>query len=204
MAKIIIESNSNASSVRALTGDTGPAKVEKAISVPPALEGPHGKAWLVDLSAMRKQANVAEEEDGTIAGWLIEAPWAHPIWHSYALILVHLRPLTDFAKEPKWYLEGASHEMWLYALDPALDRERALSDIKVFAKGWMTPKNFAAQLKLESDHAAIETIKVRGIQPILHGALSPDSDYMRVWASIFGDNMLLDRESGMRGGHPVN
>jgi hypothetical protein len=203
MAKIIIESNSNASSVRALTGDTGPAKVEKAISVTPALEGPHGKAWLVDLAAMRKQANVAEEQDATIAGWIIEAPWAHPIWHSYALILVHLRPM-DPPIATNMYLEGASHEMWLHALDPALDRERALSDIKVFSKGWMTPKNFAAQLKLESDHAAIETIKVRGILPILHGALSPDSDYMRVWASIFGDNMLLDRESGMRGGHPVN
>ena len=116
---------------------------------------------------------------------VVEAPWAHPIWHSYAVILVHLRPLPD-GRPTKFYLAAATHEIWLYALDPDQPRQPM---IEFGQPKWLTPMNFGAQFIAASDEAA--KLKVEeAVQDIVAGKLSPDTDFIRHWAYRFGDNML--------------
>ena len=58
----------------------------------PQINGPHAQAWKYDLDAFR-EANKTSRADSSVASWVIRAPWANPLWHSYALHLLHLRPL---------------------------------------------------------------------------------------------------------------
>jgi hypothetical protein len=161
----------------------------------PDYEGCIGKAWQADLVAVRKAHDVAEADDGTIDVWLLEAPGAHPVWHSYTLVLIHLRPMPD-GRPTRFYLEGATHEIWLHAMNPDIDRERFLTDMKPqdiageLTGGWLEPKNFASQLICESDDAARKLILEMAVKPVCDGVLSPDTDYVRHWHMRFGDNML--------------
>src|SRR5689334_15922965 len=81
----------------------------------PDLVGRYGRAWRADLAEGRRRHNVNPELDAALVLWVIEAPWARPAWHSYALMLAHLRP-TPHLHPPKIHLDGATHELWLYAL----------------------------------------------------------------------------------------
>jgi hypothetical protein len=148
----------------------------------PDLFGSWGRAWEQDIPAMRINQKVAAEADPSVGGWVIEAPWAHPAWHSYLLALIHLRPLAGF-DPPIMYLQGATHEFILYALDP--DHPRSVDQ----QCHLLTPANFAAQIICENDTAARDRIKA-AIQEICDGKLSPDTDYMRLWVQRFGGNML--------------
>ena len=87
----------------------------------PDLIGGSGRAWRMDLGAMRTFQNIEAENDGTIVGWVVEAPWAHPLWHSYVILSSHLRPLPD-QRKTIFYLPDATHEIWVYALDPEQPR----------------------------------------------------------------------------------
>lgn len=194
--RVAIFMSSNASSVAALAQLHGqtlePAAVGDAIAKAPDLTGLVGRAWRCDLAALRTKLNVPAEEDGTVSAWVVEAPWAHPAWHSYAITLVHLRPHPKFNGQTKFYLAGATHEFWLYAMDPAAKRADAIGGEESSSRHWLTPINFAAQIIAESDDAASARIE-DAIRLIVDGKLSPDSDFTSAWAKMFGDNMLLGR-----------
>jgi hypothetical protein len=103
--------------LRALAGEEAmqPAAIKHPIHHAPALVGTGGRAWLCDTNAGR--AKLAAEgrdvsADATVALRVIEAPWAHPAWHTYGLFLVHLRPISGLEK-PIFHLNDATHEMWL-------------------------------------------------------------------------------------------
>lgn len=95
------------------------------ISKPPAVVGPHGKAWTVDLEKALALHHVKPEDDACLVHWIVEAAWAHPLWHSYSIVLIHLRPLPD-GRPTKFYLEGATHEIWVYAINPDSRREELI------------------------------------------------------------------------------
>lgn len=155
------------------------------ISVTPTLTGKGGRAWKIDIQALIAKRGFNSDEDATVAMWMIEAPWAHPVWHSYGLILVHLRPLR-VPDRPRFYLPGATHELWLHALNPEDARQG------VFETGQMAflhPLNYAVQLIRDSDEAAALDIETRAVRPILDGTLSPDTDFIAAWEVRFGDNM---------------
>lgn len=156
------------------------------IKTPPALIGPAGKAWRCDLEKRRQMLSVDPSNDGTVAVWIVEAPWAHMAWHSYAIVLLHLRPL----KEPRrtlFHLPNATHEMWVQALNPDYPREPAISEGEPWC--FLTPNNFAAQFIAPDDAAAISRID-RDTQRICDGRLNPDTDFIRDWISLYGDNMV--------------
>lgn len=155
------------------------------VSIPPTLTGAHGRAWTCDLDAARRMCGVAAEQDAMLASWVIEARWAHPFWHSYSLMVYHLRPLPD-ARPTKFYLAGATHEVLLYALNPEEPREPA---IKGGPHDWLHPCNFAAQFIAADDAAAAARIEA-AVTRIVNGTLSPDTDYIRHWMHLFGDNMV--------------
>lgn len=147
------------------------------------------KAWRLDWAAKIRAMGHDPEMDGGVAAWIIQAPWAHPLWHSYWLHIVHLRPI-DRGEGPiptKFYLEGASHEIWLHALNPEIPLAEIVAEAKPH-ECILTPKNFASQMILESDAAAIDLAR-DAARDVLEGRLNPDTDAISQWRARFGDNM---------------
>lgn len=155
----------------------------------PTLVGAHGRAWLVDQAALFA-LNPGGQRDGQVSNWVVEASWAHPIWHSYWVALVHLRPFPGMKGGTRIYLEGATHELWIYALSPEVPR----NDFVEARSGpaFMTPKNFAAQLLCGDDGDAFAKAE-QGVRHIIEGRMNPDTDGTASMAAYFGDNMLKDR-----------
>lgn len=161
-----------------------------AVSTPPSLTGKTAKAWLVDLEALFRNTNSDFLSNSAVALWVIECSWAHPIWHSYLMTLIHLRPLEKCAKDVKFYLKGATHEMWIHALDPDGNRQ-ALINGRPSGEvcPMLTPINFTAQFIEPNDYQAIVRCE-NAIQKICDGLLSPDTDQQRHWIHLFGNNMV--------------
>lgn len=168
------------------------------IDLVPDVSGRHGKAWRAHLAAALARAGIKPENDAGLVVWIVEAPWAHPAWHSYAIVCVHLRPMAD--KRPtKIYLDGATHEIWVYALDPRGKRQALIENPTFGAETcqFLTPCNFAAQFIEPSDDAARGRVEA-AVRAICDGALSPDTDFVRHWAHLFGSNMMKDRAGETR------
>lgn len=189
----IILMNSNASSVRALVPNAGPCPVMRSITFAPKIEAEKGKAWECDVPALRRAMSVREEDDAVLTNWIVEAPWAHPSWHSYAITLMHLRELPD-KRRTVFYLDDATHEIWVHALDPEGDREKLIRGGGGFdCCHVLSPKNFASQFIEIEDRFALERVEA-AVRLICEGKLSPDSDHARCcWPRLFGDCMLKDR-----------
>lgn len=147
----------------------------------PHITGPHGQAWRYDMDAFRKKVNTGRPDSG-IASWLVRAPWANIMWHSYALHLIHLRPVPGLAP-PKIYLPDATHEMMLFALDPKWELSTLEYPPHLF------PINFAAQFIEPTDAQAQERCE-KCIIEIVNGQLSPDTDYIQHWRHRFNASML--------------
>lgn len=154
------------------------------VATAPDKQGAAGRAWRVDLAAMTAALAIPPEGSAILASWIVEAPWAHPMWHSYNLTLVHLRPMAD-ARETFVYRDDASHELLLHALEPGHSREAMLRG----RPRWLTPANFGAQLVERSDTAAIARVEAT-VDLIIAGELNPDTDARRQWVALFGDAMI--------------
>jgi hypothetical protein len=146
----------------------------------------NGKAWRVDLERYRARAGKA---GGEICGWIIEAPWAHPMWHSYFLSAVHLRELPGFPPAVI-HLPGATHEVMLFALNP-----EHTPTLDTFPKV-LTPANFFGQWIAESDEAACAKLE-RCVDEVLAGTLSPDTDCRRMWIERFSDSNIKKEWKGV-------
>lgn len=173
-----------------LAGNTSGTPITDKIEAPPTLQGHHGKAWLCDVAAGLRRLGITAEQDSILAHWVIEAPWAHPAWHSYSLVLIHLRPLPD-RRKTLFYLDDATHEIMLYAIGPDADRN-GMVQTGMAERVWLHPGNFAAQLIEPDDDLAKARIRAT-VQDIIDGQLSPDTDFTREWVRRFGDNMMRDR-----------
>jgi hypothetical protein len=154
------------------------------ITSTPTFTGSAGRAWLTH--SPREPGDSAD-----VASWVIEAPGAHPLWHSYFMMLIHLRPLP-VPQQTIFYLGGATHEIWLYALHPDGSRQKRIDG---YAEGCdlLVPLNFAAQFIEPSDEVAVKRCEA-AIQRVCDGTLSPDTDYIRSWMHLFGDNMVKDKK----------
>lgn len=162
------------------------------ITAKPDFSGPSGRAWLCNHGNLQEQEGDEGGPDATVGMWLIEAPEAHPLWHSYVLVLVHLRTLPGREEEEvTFHLDGATHQLLLNALDPKGSRQ-SLVDCDLKAKNKcaiLHPLNFAAQFIEITDNLARERC-VSAVQAICDGKISPDTDYMWQWLGLFGNNML--------------
>ncbi len=185
----VVVLGTGASNMRALAPGGDNVAITDPVTAQPSISGEHGKAWLCDLAFGRELKNIREEDDATLAHWIVEAPWAHPGWHSYSIVLVHLRPMAD-DRPTTFYLDDATHEMWVFALDPEMDRNPIILT-GIVAGSWLQPKNFAAQFIEINDDLALIRIR-QAVQAICDGTLSPDTDWMSAWAKLFGDNMIKE------------
>lgn len=165
-----------------------PNKLREGMPVP-TFEGDHGRAWRIDLENARAKHN-PDLEDATLDYWVIEAPFAHPVWHSYAIIIVHLRAMPDH-RETKLYREGATHEFWVIALDPEGDRTKLIDTARASDETchWLLPFNFSAQLVEANDTEARQKIE-DAVHDVADGKLNPDTDFIRMWVQRFGGHML--------------
>ncbi len=158
-----------------------------AISRAPDMNGPAGKAWLVNIDEVfANNPALAGKPHAQVAAWLVEAPYAHPLWHSYGFSLIHTGKVPGL-DECHLYVPGATHELVIFALDPDKSRDGALRTNLI--KSRLEPINFGAQFIASSNELAIE--RVRGdIQLVIDGQLSPDTDYRSMWIAKYGDNMV--------------
>lgn len=160
----------------------------------PDIIGEHGKAWRCDLEAFRKKYH--NPEDATVCVWIVYAPWAHPVWNSYAVVLVHLREMEG-AKPPTLAFPGATHETLILAVDPKLQLDVAV------AVPYLMPPNFVGQLKVDSDDAAAARVEAE-VREICAGRLNPDTDAIRQWVAIYGDAALKpEYRLSARGSQPM-
>lgn len=166
-----------------------PAKMRDNVALEPQVDGKHGRAWLADDAAALRALGKNADQHGGIATWIVEAPWAHPAWHSYLVIALHLRSMPEH--ETAIYREGATHEILVFALNPDCNREK-LIECPILDGALLLPANFAGQFIEVSDDLARERIK-KTVQQICDGVLSPDTDWTREWVKRFGDYMLKDR-----------
>ena len=160
----------------------------------PNCAGPHGEAWIYDLEALNTKYNA--KPHATLVSWCIHAPWAHPFWSCYAFHLIHLRPVEGLP-DPKIYLPGATHEVFLFALSP--DHDIDLGD---YPKP-LQPVNFSGQFIVPGDSAdrmsdGTLVIDLRAcskvadcVRDIVNGELSPDTDFRQQWVERFSDSNLL-------------
>lgn len=151
---------------------------------PPDLTGVKGRAWLCDEAAL----SGGKPHAGIGASYVIEARTAHPMWHSYIVLPIHLRRYEGDPGPPQINVAGATHEFQLYALNPEHPRAPAIRG-KAFPR-LLTPGQFAAQFIADSDAAAAERIRLEVVQAVLNGELSPDTDDRRAWVARWGGAMV--------------
>lgn len=114
--------------------------------------------------------------------WLLTAAWAHPLWHSYAFLLYDLTSPSPDGAAPSVYLDGATHELMVFALDPDHPAETPFRMLQ--------PANHGYQFKAESNEAA-ETRVVALLDEIEATTLSPDTDFRAMWDVRFADGVSL-------------
>jgi len=156
-----------------------------AKDVPPDIQGSAGQAWLEDVDAIARACG--NPNHGTVKSWIVSAPWAHPIWHSYIVCCLHLRPVAGLPLS-KINLVGATHEVMVIALNP--DHPPAINDFTPY----LTPINFAGQFIAESDEAAALKVE-QAVRDICDGTLSPDTDFARSWIHRFSDSNIKGDKS---------
>lgn len=186
--KPVVVMSSSAADITKMFGVWEPARVDDEVSLTPDLKGEKGRAWKINLDRLRQVFKVDKAEDAGLAGWIVEAPWAHPVWHSYAIGLIHLRPIEG-QPPPVISREGATHEMFVYALDPSKPRQLMVTGFRRWGEGAMVPVNYVGQFIEVTDELAVEQVE-KAVRAVIDGRLSPDSDNLRAWAKLFGSDLI--------------
>ncbi|SRR6266540_5887924 len=147
----------------------------------PDYSGPAGRAWEVS-SAGRDDISV--ENTSSLGIWLIEAPFANPLWSHYFATLVHLYGIPG-AAPVKFKRQGATHEYVMGTIDPSAEDTIDPSDIRTFKGNMLTPVDLRAQLTLPSNERAVEVVRF-AIQSCVDGQLSADAvNHHQDWDNFF-------------------
>ena len=137
------------------------------------IEGPYGQANEYDIPAITRKYG----PNATLVAYYVNVPWANSMWTSYEIGIMHMRAVAGLPA-PKFALPGATHEIFVFALadgpfHPCRGGNR------------LTSQNFGAQMILTSDDAAIGHVE-KAVEDIVHGDLSPDTDFTQHWIYRFG------------------
>jgi hypothetical protein len=149
------------------------------------------RAWHIDMEVFRHERDVDPDKDATADTWIINAPWAHPVWPNYILYCVHLRQIPGQSKEPVIHKPGATHEIGLYALNP--DHVPAVDGSPFY---FLMPPNYVGQFIAESDEHARQIIR-HTVDEICAGRLNPDTDARKHWKQLFGDDCFKKPQTGV-------
>jgi hypothetical protein len=116
------------------------------MDIPPVVFGPRGTARQMPKFECEKP-----DEAATVSQWFIYAPGQSPAWSHYLLSICHLRDM-DGVKPAEVVVEGATHELTLFALDS--DQKPKFNDRNSLSA--LTPANAACQFIVDSDEQASE------------------------------------------------
>lgn len=126
--------------------------------------------------------------------WMLYAPWAHPIFKHYAVMLVDL--YTPTPQPPTLFAPDMKYEVLVYCLDPQFSQmyphgEVAGSMVQELTSDigqtpLLSPPNHVYQFFAPTDDAAVDRIKSIA-DMIDQQRLSPDTDFVRAWDEIFAD-----------------
>ena len=122
--------------------------------------------------------------------WIINAEWAHPLWSQYVLFLYDLSTKISGSREEIFKKDPCvTHEILMYAVDPTT---KIIHNVSLLEQKWqrLEPANYGYQFTAESNEAAFDRI-AKLVDRIASKALSPDTDYRRVWDDIFKDGFSL-------------
>lgn len=190
--KILAVIGTGATALSLLSGVIG-SKAKDTIAALPDILGAHGQAWRCDFRKMLERYPPSQRSnDATLGMWCIEAPWAHPVWPSYLLALVHLRQIPR-QPQPSIVMPGATHQFWLWAMNPDEPRQTLIRGERAELP-ILHPQNHCEQLRCPSDDAAI-TLMESTVRDICAGVLNPDTDAREQWTERFGDLMYRKRNS---------
>lgn len=139
--------------------------------------GPYGKAWRVELPP--DTPNIRE----TVATWLLEAPFAHPLWHYHYLGAIRLRDVPGLPP-PKRYFHGATHELSVFALNPEHQPYNVRKFLRIarnfgLASVILTPSDVS--LQFEATDVEVAKLSVASAWAVTQGRLIPDSDGRYSW-----------------------
>ena len=114
--------------------------------------------------------------------WVVSAPWAHPLWATYAFLLYDLTTPIPGAPAAILYRPDVTHEFLVHALDPAHP--------PMPPTHWLQPANMGYQFTAASNEEAANRI-IRLIEEVEARRLSPDTDFRSMWDRIFSDGERL-------------
>ena len=147
-------------------------------------DGEAGRAWAWTGGSRPRRA--------TVASWIVDAAWAHPIWSQYLVFVVHLRKEPDLAG-PKKHRADVTHEFHVMALHP----DPKLTPGKDQYPKYLTPANMAYQFAADSDETAAARVR-RLVELVADGRLNPDTDARRRWDKIMKDAVPLVHSAFVR------
>lgn len=150
----------------------------------PTISGPFGEAWPVRMGPLGTRGSV--DLDAALAGWIVLAPHAHPLWRYWMLSVVHLRPLEG-GKPPQLRFPEATHEIVIMALNPE-HPPPPLDHSPNWPVHYLTPIDVCEQIDAPSDAAAVEVAEWC-VRAICNGA-SPDQDYRAWWRNAIATRNL--------------
>lgn len=150
----------------------------------PTMRGKLGDAWLIDMEAVSRRRGIVNDPHAavTLPCWIASAAYAHPLWSHYVVMCIALRDVAGVPKA-KVNLEGATHEIMVFALDP--DRKPAVDDMP----RTLQPANFVGQF-IEADDLSAAARVQQAVQDVIDGSLNPDTDARRMWVDRFSASNL--------------
>jgi hypothetical protein len=116
------------------------------------------------------------------ATWIVDAPWAHPLWNQYAILLFDLT--TPTTEKPYIFMPKATHEVQVWAIDPDQHIDR-LDNTNLYGK-LLRPVNHVYQFRAGSDELALSRCSILR-HAIAMKQLNPDTDGRRQWDLLFRD-----------------
>jgi hypothetical protein len=119
-----------------------------------------------------------DKAPATVAVWLIDAPWAHPLWDYHAVFIVHLRGDVD-GKPAALQFPGATHEFAVVALDPGYQPNPDQPE----DWRWLNPLSICQQFIAESDAVAVQKIEQLLLR-VDRASLTVDSDGRSAWRRL--------------------
>ena len=121
--------------------------------------------------------------------WGIDAPWAHPAWSQYVIMLYDLT--TKSIQAPIIHMPGATHEFLIYAMDPKFPPLiRDVSIVKQKPIHPLLPANYGYQFKASCDLVALNRIE-KIARAIAEQKLSPDTSWRQSWDAMWTDAFPL-------------
>lgn len=161
----------------------------------PDLVGVHGRAWRIPMATLGKRGR--PDLDGTVDGWLLHAPGAHPLWAYWTICTIHLRPITG-VKAAHTRLPGATHELMVVALNPDVPLPR----LDAVGRGqasfsFLTPIDVVEQFIVTDDAQAAQVCEL-AVRACVDGFASPDQDWRRWWTGAIAETARHLRD----GRHP--